>query len=82
MNLLFEEQPIDTQTVWEVYAELMDFYNDFVFTAAQVASETGYSKKTINRALHRLIQHKAIICTHTDQWSVKHYRLDEGFMPD
>lgn len=67
------------QIVWEVYGELLDFYNDQIFSATQVAYETGFDKKLINKILHRLIQHKAVICTGQDFWGVKQYKLNEEF---
>ncbi len=69
----------DKQIIWEVYGELLDFYSDTDFTAGQVASEIGVSKKLVNRALHRLIQQEAVICTGLDHWGVKRYRLNNDF---
>jgi len=67
------------QLIWEVYGELLDFYNAQDFSAKQVAYEIGFEVKLINKILHRLIQHKAIIFTGTDHWGVKTYRLNEDF---
>jgi hypothetical protein len=69
----------NSQLVWEVYGELLDFYNDQDFSAKQVAYEVGVEVKLINKILHRLIHHKAIVCTGTDHWGVKTYRLNEAF---
>jgi hypothetical protein len=69
----------NSQLVWEVYGELLDFYADQDFSAKQVAYEVGFEVKLINKILHRLIHHKAIVCTETDHWGVKTYRLNEAF---
>ncbi|HID92166.1 TPA: hypothetical protein EYP45_03545 [Candidatus Peregrinibacteria bacterium] len=67
------------QEIWELYGELLDFYSDACFSAKQVAYETGYSKKIVNKILHRLIQFKAVSLVGLDAWSVKIYRLNEEF---
>jgi hypothetical protein len=67
------------QLVWEVYGELLDFYADQDFSAKQVAYEVGFEVKLINKILHRLIHHKAVVCTGKDHWGVKTYRLNEAF---
>jgi hypothetical protein len=69
----------NSQLVWEVYGELLDFYADQDFSAKQVAYEVGVEVKLINKILHRLIHHKAIVCTGKDHWGVKTYRLYETF---
>lgn len=69
----------DRQIIWELYGELLGFYTDQNFSAKQVAYETGQDTKLVNRVLHRLIQHKAVICTGTDHWGVKTYRLNDEF---
>jgi transcription initiation factor IIE alpha subunit len=69
----------DPQIIWELYGELLDFYNDQNFSAKQVAYETGIDTKLINKILHRLIQHKAVEFVNTDHWGVKIYRLNESF---
>jgi hypothetical protein len=69
----------NSQLVWEVYGELLDFYADQDFSAKQVAYEVGVEVKLINKILHRLIHHKAVVCTGTDHWGVKTYRLNEDF---
>ena len=69
----------DPQIIWELYGELLDFYADQNFCAKQVAYETGQDAKLVNRVLHRLIQHKAVICTGADGWGVKTYRLNDAF---
>ena len=69
----------DPQIIWELYGELLDFYSQQDFNAAQVAYETNFDKKLINKILHRLIQHKAVECTGSDHWGVKMYRLNEAF---
>jgi len=67
------------QLIWELYGELLDFYSEQTFSAKQVAYETGQSKQLINRILHRLIQHKAVICKGTDKWNTKLYKLNNAF---
>lgn len=67
------------QIIWELYGELLDFYSDQNFSAKQVAYETNTDVKLINKILHRLIQHKAVICTGNDHWGVKTYRLNDEF---
>ena len=69
----------DRQIIWELYGELLDFYSDQLFSAKQVAYETGIDTKLVNRVLHRLIQHKAVRCAGTDHWGIKTYRLNEAF---
>lgn len=69
------------QIIWELFGELLDFYADQEFCAKQVAYETNTDVKQINRILHRLIRHKAVICTGTDHWNVKTYRISEEFIP-
>jgi hypothetical protein len=69
----------DPQLVWEVYGELLDFYPDQDFSAKQVAYEVGFEVTVINKILHRLIHHKAVVCTGKDHWGVKTYRLNENF---
>jgi hypothetical protein len=69
------------QRIWELYGELLDFYDQFSFTAKQVAYETNIDVKLVNKILHRLIYYKAVSCTSTDQWGVKHYRLNKAFTP-
>jgi len=80
MDFLQLETEEHGQQIWEIYGELLDFYSDFSFTAQQVAYETGYSKKLINKALHRLVQHQAVQLVKTDQWGVKIYRLNDNFI--
>ena len=70
----------DPQVIWEIFGELLDFFDDGSFTSEQVSRETGHNKQLINKALHRLSQHKAVICTATDHWGVKSYRLNEKFI--
>jgi predicted transcriptional regulator len=67
------------QLVWEVYGELLNFYNDQDFSAKQVAYATNLEVTLINKILHRLIHHKAVVCTGKDHWGVKTYRLNETF---
>jgi len=67
------------QLIWEIYGELLDIYDDGSFTAAQIAYETGYSKKLINKVLYRLLKHKAVKQTYIDHWGVKHYSLNHEF---
>lgn len=67
------------QIIWEIYGDLLDIYDDEVFTARQIAYETGHSKKLINKIIHRLIQHKAVEQAYTDHWGVKTYRLNKAF---
>lgn len=67
------------QEIWELYGELLDFYSDACFSAKQVAYETGYSKKMVNKILHRLIQFKAVRIVGVDTWGVKIYSLNEEF---
>jgi hypothetical protein len=69
----------DRQVIWELYGELLDFYFDQSFSAKQVAYETNTDTKLVNRILHRLIQHKAVICTGSDCWGAKIYRLNDDF---
>ncbi|MFN5848737.1 MAG: hypothetical protein ACK5UE_00840 [Chitinophagales bacterium] len=69
----------DPQLVWEVYGELLDFFNESIFTAEQVSNEIGISKKKINKIIHRLIQHNAVEYVKTDHWGVKNYQLNEAF---
>lgn len=65
--------------IWDLYGELLDFYADINFTAKQVAYETNHSTKTVNKILHRLIQHKAVRIVKTDHWGIKIYRINEAF---
>ena len=67
------------QIIWELYGDLLDFYDQDCFTSEQVAYDTVHSKKLINKVLHRLIQYKAVICIGTDHWGMKTYRLNEEF---
>lgn len=69
----------DPQIIWEIYGELLDIYDDETFTARQVAYETGYGKKLINKVLFRLLQYKAVKQVYIDHWNVKHYRLRHEF---
>ena len=69
----------DQQKIWELYGELLDFYSDQNFSAAQIAYETNTDKKLINKILHRLIQNKALICKGTDPWGAKIYQLNDEF---
>jgi hypothetical protein len=67
------------QIVWEIYGEILDFYDQNTFTAAEVAHDVNVDKKLVNKALHRLIYYKAVTCTSTDHWGVKTYCLNEAF---
>lgn len=67
------------QIIWEIYGELLDFYTEQNFCTKQVAYETGHDTKLINKVLHRLIQHKAVIEVGKDHWGVKTYKLNEAF---
>lgn len=67
------------QIIWEIYGELMDIFDDGTFTAQQVANETAFSKKLINKVIHRLISYKAVTQTKIDHWEVKHYQLNNEF---
>jgi len=67
------------QIIWELYGELLDIFDDGTFTAQQVANETAYNKKLVNKVIHRLIKHEAITETETDHWGVKHYKLNNKF---
>ena len=69
----------DQQMIWELYGELLDFYSDQNFSAAQIAYETNTDKKLINKILHRLIHHKAVVCKGNDPWGAKIYRLNDEF---
>jgi hypothetical protein len=69
------------QIVWEIYGEILDFYDQNSFTAAQVAYDVNVDKKLVNKVLHRLIYYKAVTCTGADHWGVKSYCLNEAFRP-
>jgi transcription initiation factor IIE alpha subunit len=70
----------DPQLVWEVYGEILDIYEEELFTAEQIANEIGINKKLVNKIIHRLTQHNALEYVHTDHWGVKNYRLNEEFI--
>ncbi len=72
-------QDTDRQTIWELYGHLLDYYHDQTFSARQLAYDLCQETKIINRILHRLIQHGAVLCTGKDHWGVKMYRLNESF---
>jgi predicted transcriptional regulator len=67
------------QIIWELYGELLDGYEDQTFSAENVAYLINLNKKTVNRALHRLIQFKAVEQAKCDIWGVKQYRLNPQF---
>ena len=67
------------QFIWEIYGEVLDFYDQQSFCAKSIAYTTNTNVKLINKILHRLIYYKAIICTGTDHWGVKQYRLNSEF---
>jgi hypothetical protein len=67
------------QLIWEIYGELLDFYDQNSFCAKSVAYSTNTNVKLINKILHRLIYYKAVSCTGADHWGVKHYRLNNSF---
>lgn len=69
----------DPQLVWEVYGEILDFYDEDDFTAEQVSNEIGLNKKLINRIIHKLVQLGALEYTKKDHWGTKYYRLHEAF---
>jgi hypothetical protein len=69
----------DPQLIWEIYGELLDFYDQNPFCAKSVACSTNTDVKLVNKVLHRLIYYKAVECTGTDHWGVKQYRLDKAF---
>jgi hypothetical protein len=67
------------QLIWEVYGELLDFYDQNPFCAKSVAYDVNIDVKLVNKILHRLIYYKAVTCTGTDPWGVKTYRLNAAF---
>jgi hypothetical protein len=67
------------QIIWEIYGEILDFYDQNSFTAASVAYDVNVDKKLVNKVLHRLIYYKAVTCTGEDHWGVKRYQLNEAF---
>ncbi len=67
------------QIIWEIFGELLDIFDDGIFTAQQVANETGRSTTLINKVAYRLIKHNAIIQVKIDHWEVKHYKLNNEF---
>jgi hypothetical protein len=75
----FDDFTEDKQIIWEIYGELLDFYDDQTFSAKQLSYELGHSKKLINKVLHRLIQTKALKCLGMDTWGDKRYQLVEEF---
>ena len=69
----------DTQTIWEIYGEILDFYDEQTFSAKQISYELGHTKKLINKVLHRLVQKEAVKCVGMDTWGDKRYQLNEEF---
>jgi predicted transcriptional regulator len=67
------------QLIWEIYAELLDFYDQNSFCAKSVAYSTNTDVKLINKILHRLIYYKAVECVGTDTWGAKKYKLNKAF---
>ncbi len=77
MNWL--DETYNRQVIWELYADLLDYFPTQDFTALAVAKQTHRDKKLINKSLHRLIQHGAVLCTGKDHWGIKKYRLNPDF---
>jgi hypothetical protein len=69
------------QIIWELYGEILDIFDQEIFTARTLAHHAIMDVKLVNKALHRLIYHKAVTCVGADHWGVKSYCLNEGFRP-
>jgi len=76
---IFDDFTEDRQLIWEIYGELLDFYEDQTFSAKQLTYELGHDRKLINKVLHRLVQTKALKHIGTDHWGDKRYQLVEDF---
>lgn len=66
---------------WDIYALLLDDFPNQWFTAKQVVAVSSYNKKTVNRALHRLVHYKALHRRGDDPIRSKQYALNNHFMP-
>lgn len=65
--------------LWNIYGTLLDDFPNQWFTAKQVTQRTAYDKKTINQALHRLVNCNALHRQGNDPIRAKQYRLNPDF---
>jgi len=76
---LIEKQQEEKQAMWELFAELMDFAPDFLFTAKEIAKELDYNKSYVSRMLFRLYINKALLMDSKTTNGARLYRLNAAF---
>ncbi|HEX7367313.1 MAG TPA: hypothetical protein VF273_09465 [Pelobium sp.] len=64
--------------MWELFAQLLDFSPDFRFTAKELAQQTHYNKKQLNRLLYRLYKAEALTMRKTENGAI--YSLNKAFL--
>lgn len=79
MTDFIETEHFEAQTIWELYGALIDEDFNAHFTAKEVAQKLQQPKRTINQALHRLVQEKALELYGKTHLGAKIYRLSLDF---
>lgn len=65
--------------MWELFAQLLDFEADFVFTAKELSKQLEYSKAELNKLLFRLYTNKALLM-HQKTSNGTLYSLNPNFL--
>lgn len=73
------EQEQERVQMWELFAELLDFAPDFLFTAKDLAQATTHNKKDLNKLLYRLHKENALKM-HQKTANGTFYSLNQAFL--